>query len=361
VILPDRPFRLLPRWAALLVLLVTLVACLWSGPAIESRTSLHDADIAARTKLGERPDMDLYKLVNARVAAGEDYYHAVTELHRKMGFPTSPFVAVRTPVLAWTSAVWGETGWRVIAIFLWGANILTWYVVLRNRASKPEQIAGALLAGGWGMLAFYHKIPWSHEGLAGLMLSLALAFSVRREWVAGLVLAAFAIALRELALPFLFAWGAIALLAGERRQVAAIAGVVLLLAAGLALHAHAVAEVRLPGDLHSQGWDGMLGPSQPLYGIDVTTLLVRVPPLIAGPLIVLALLGWLSLGGRLGSFASLWFVGFSAAVALFARLENFYWMGLFIAAYGVGLAFAPRALADLVEKIRPGPASAPTT
>ncbi|MDY6949552.1 MAG: hypothetical protein SXG53_28040, partial [Pseudomonadota bacterium] len=37
---------------------------------------------------------------------------------------------------------------------------------------------------------------------------------------------------------------------------------------------------------------------------------------------------------------------------LFARLENFYWMGLFVPAYGVGLAFAPRALTDLATAVR---------
>ncbi|MFW2351347.1 hypothetical protein [Qipengyuania sp.] len=357
--LPERPLRLLPRWAAALVLLLTVLACVWSGPAITARHVQHDADIAQRTQLGERPDMDLYSTIDARVAAGEDYYHVAAELQRERGFPTSPFVTVRTPILAWTTALWGAQGWRVIAALLWGVNILAWFAVLGRHARRPERYAAALLAGYFGMLTFFEKIALSHEALAGLMLSLALALSFRKAWWAALALAIFAIALRELALPFLLAWGAVALLAGERKRLAGIVGAIALLAVGLAFHAASVATVRLPGDLHSEGWSGMLGPSLPFYGIDVTTLLVLLPHAIAGPLIVLALLGWLSVGGRLGAFASLWFAGFIAATALFARLENFYWMGLFVPAYGVGLAFAPRALTDLATAVRRSAGTSP--
>ena len=68
----------------------------------------------------------------------------------------------------------------------------------------------------------------------------------------------------------------------------------------------------------------------------------------------------LAVGGRLGALASLWFAGFIAAVAIFARQENFYWMGLFVPAYGVGLAFVPRALADLVAAVRREAPASPT-
>ena len=357
--LPERPLHLLPRWAAAALLLLVALACVWSGPAITHRHVEHDADIAMRTKLGERTDMDLYSTIDARVAAGEDYYRIAAELQRERGFPTAPFVTVRTPILAWTTALWGGQGWRIIAVLLWAGNILAWFTVFGTQARRPERYAAAFLAGCFGMITFFENIALSHEALAGLMLSLALALSFRKAWGAALALAIFAIALRELALPFLLAWGAVALLAGERKRLAAILAAIALLAIGLVFHAEAVAAVRLPGDLHSKGWLGMLGPSLPFYGIDVTTLLVRLPHAIAGPLIALALLGWLSVGGRLGTFASLWFAGFITAVALFARLENFYWMGLFVPAYGVGLAFAPRALADLASAIRRPAATSP--
>ena len=104
----------------------------------------------------------------------------------------------------------------------------------------------------------------------------------------------------------------------------------------------------------------MVGPALALYGIHVTTLLQTLPVWLAGPLGVLPLLGWLAVGGRLGVFASAWFAGFIAAVAIFARQENFYWMGHFVPAYGVGLAFAPRAVTDLIRAIRSASPATPT-
>lgn len=352
--MPLRPLRLLPRWAAGVTLLVTAIACLWSVPALDRQDRLHRADIAQRTELGQRPDMDLYSRISARVAAGENYYPVAAEQHRAAGFPTYPFVTMRTPVLSWTTALWGAQGWRIIAGLLWAANILAWFAALKGAVGRAERYGAAALAAVFGMIAFLEKIAVSHEALAGLMLSLALALSAGRAWWAGLALAGFAVALRELALPFLLALGAVALLLRDRRRLGAVLALGALLTLALAAHAAAVDAVRLPGDIRSSGWSGLVGPALPLFGIDVTTLLVLAPHALAGPAIVLALFGWLSLGGRLGAFAALWFTGFAAAVALFARADNFYWMGLFVPAYGIGLAFVPRALGDLVAALRGG-------
>lgn len=357
--LPERPLAHLPRWAALALLAATLLACLWNGFALEARDTAHEADIEQRLERGERVDMDLYREINARLAQGEGYYEAAAAEHRDFAMPTTPFVTVRTPVLAWGTALWGADGWRAIALLLWAANILAWFAALRSEG-RGGQLGGAALAALFGMVAFIPDIAFSHEILAGLMLSAALAMSAGSAWIGALVLAVLAIALRELALPFLLAWGAVALLAGEKGKLGAIVGALALLGAGLALHAGAVAGVREASDLVSPGWSGMLGPSLALFGIHVTTLLQTLPVWLAAPLGVLPLLGWCAAGGRLGAFATLWFAGFIAAVALFARQENFYWMGLFIPAYGVGLAFVPRALADLVGAIRRSPSASPT-
>ncbi len=356
---PVRPLALLSRPVALLLLFAALAACLWNTAALETRNVAHESDRAERLDRGERVDMDLYRIIDRRVAAGEDYYPVAAEEHRAFGFPTRPFVAVRTPVLAWTTAFWGEGGWRTLAVLLWAANILAWFGCVAN-ARRAERIGAALLAGGFGMVAFIADIPFSHEILAGLMLSLALALSAGPGWLAGLALAVCAVALRELALPFLLAWGAVALVTGERFKAGAIAAAVAALAAGLAVHAAEVAAVRQAGDLVSPGWHGLLGPALSFYGIHATTLLQTLPLWFAGPLGVLPLLGWFAAGGRLGALASLWFCGFLAAVAIFARQENFYWMGLFVPAYGVGLAFVPRALADLAKSMRRRPGWRPT-
>lgn len=358
--LPAHPLAVLSRKMALLLAVITLLACVWNGFALEMRDAAHTGDIAERLERGERLDMDLYRAINGRVAAGESYYTAAATEHRVFGMPTAPFVTMRTPVLAWTTALWGADGWRIIAVLLWAANILAWYGALR-RSGRSTALAAAALAAAFGMVGFIPDIAFSHELLAGMMLSLALALSAGPGWLAGLLMATCAIALRELALPFLGAWGVVACLAGERGKALAIAGALLALLVGFTVHAAMVDAVRAPGDLVSIGWSGLLGPALPLYGIHVTTLLQTLPSWLAGTLGVLALLGWLGAGGRLGMFAALWFAGFITAVALFARQENFYWMGLFVPAYGVGLALVPRALVDLAGAVRqPRLARSPT-
>ena len=101
----DRPLMALPPWGAAALLIATILACVWNVFALEAHNSVHEADIEHRLALGERVEMDLYRAIDARVAAGENYYEAAAEEHREFGIPTSPFVTIRTPVLAWTSAL----------------------------------------------------------------------------------------------------------------------------------------------------------------------------------------------------------------------------------------------------------------
>jgi hypothetical protein len=112
-------------------------------------------------------------------------------------------------------------------------------------------------------------------------------------------------------------------------------------------HYFAVEAGRLPGDAVSQGWQALMGYGLPIMALIRLTPLTLLPPMLAAAMMVLPLLGWIAIGGRLGLFASLWFAGFLTAVALFARPENFYWAQLVLPAYAIGFAFAPRALFEL--------------
>lgn len=357
---PSHPFRALPRWGVLVLLAGTLLLSGWNIASLAHRDAAQERDTAYRKAHHEAVDKDLYRDIDRRVARGENYYTAALSEQRALHYPTKPFVAVRTPVLAWTTALIGEQGWRWLAGLLWAANVLAWFAVLGSCATRWERYGGALLAALGGALAFSHAVVYSHETLAGLMISLALALSRGRLWAGALALAVFAAALRELALPFLVLWAVLAVFEGRRREALAVAGGVVLIALGLAFHAHEVAQARLPGDLTSPGWTGLVGLGLPFYGIFQTTLLVTVPVWVAGPLAVLPLLGWWGLGGRLGLFAACWFTGFIIGVALFARQENFYWMALFVPAYAVGLAFVPRAIAQSIMVLRKRTATATT-
>ena len=346
--LPERPLRLFPRWAGVLLLILTAIACIANATSLQTLDQRLQTQNSARSEEGARVDMDLYRTINARVAAGEEYYAVATDEHRRTKYPTAPFVTVRTPVLAWTTALWDAAGWRAIAILLWVADILAWHAALKTRGSRYERMGAAGLVALFGVVALIPEIATSHEALAGLMISLALALS-ERFFPAALALAFCASALRLLAVPFLLLWTALAISQKRLSRAMALGAALAVLAIGLVLHANAVAAARLPGDLVSEGWQALIGPALPLYGINLLTILQELPAWIAGPLGVLPLLGWAALGGRMGTLAFGWYLGFGLFVALFARLENFYWMGLVVPAYGVGLAFVPRAIVDALS------------
>ena len=345
----GRPLRALPRWAAVLVLALTLASLAWAGLAVGGFLSAQETRRAAVVQ-DDFGDVELYSRINERVRQGESYYTAALSEQRQHDYPTVPFVTVRTPVMAYGDLVWGPLGWRVVAVLLLLANVLAWVGAV-DRATRAERAMAVLLLFASGAGAFYDKVGLVHDLVSGLCLSLSLGLYRRNRWVPALLAAAAGLAIRELALPFLLLWAVIAWLEGRPRQAMAVALVVLLFAGGMGLHYLGVAGARLPGDQPSPGWAGMLGPVMPLTSITELSPLLVLPPAWAGPLALLPLLGWLGLGGRLGLFATLWFAGFGLFVALFARWANFYWVLLMLPAYMAGLALAPRALWDLARAI----------
>ena len=178
----ERPLRRLPRWGALAVLLLTLLACLWSVPAAERFGERFDADVSLRTERGDRRDFDLYEAINRRIAAGESYYTAALDEQRNSRYPTRPFVTVRSPVLAWGSLPFGPTGWQAVAVGLWVAMLLGLVGLLSGRTSLAERVGAALAAGAFGAVAFMPQVGLSHEIVAGLFLSAALALYRPQRW-----------------------------------------------------------------------------------------------------------------------------------------------------------------------------------
>lgn len=354
----GRPFPHLPRWGAVLVLAVALAMGLGAAAIVDSSAAGGPEHGAEAVRPATPPasahakgDMALYSRVATRVAAGEGYYAAALAEHRASGYPTRPFVTIRLPTLAWAQAAVGADGVRWLALALAGGAIAALFWRAAPLASIEERIiAAALLAAGGGA-ALSPLAGYDHDFIAGVLLTLAL-FAYRPErWGGALVAAAAALAVRELAVPFVLLWLAFALDQRHWREAGAVAALLALFAAGLAAHAFAVDALRLPGDLASQGWGALAGYGVPLAGLCELTGLRHLPPLIAAPLAVLPLIGWAGLGGRTGLFALLWFTGLATGMALFARPANYYWAELALPAYAIGLAFAPRAITELARQL----------
>lgn len=352
----GRPLRHLPRWAAALVLALLGAALTWSltgSPQPERGVpAAIPAPVRTVSETNASParnkgDMALYARIAARMAAGEGYYAAALGEHRASGYPTRPFVTVRLPTLALVQQTVGLKGVQALAMLITSTAI----IALNWRAAPvgdvPVRIlASAMLAAGGGA-ALSPVAGYDHDFIAGLLLTLALlAYRPGCSWPA-LLAAGAALAVRELAAPFVVLWLGFALAAKRWREVAGVAGILAVFAGGVAAHAGAVDAARLPGDLVSQGWAGLAGYGLPIAALGELTGLRFLPAWLAAPLAVLPLIGWLGRGGRLGLFATLWFAGIATMMALFARPANYYWAELAQPAYMLGLAFAPQALRDL--------------
>lgn len=350
----GRPLLRLPRWAAAALLALLAAAMAWSALAtapVDAAERGRAAEKAARPQSAQagpgKGDLALYARIKDRMAAGEGYYAAAMSEQRASNYPTRPFVAVRLPTLAWLQQAIGIDGVRIIELALVGACLLALQLRLAGLVAMPERLAALVLMVLGGAAAGAPSAGLIHELWAGLWLTLALLIHRPDRWWPALLAAACALAVRELAVPFVLLWFVFACAGRRWREAAGVAALLAVFAGGMAAHYLAVEAGRLPGDPASQGWNAMIGYGLPLMALSRLTGLLLLPVQIAAPIAILPLVGWAGIGGRLGLFAALWSAGLFTMVALFARPENFYWVQLGLPAYGVGLAFVPRALSDL--------------
>lgn len=349
----GRPFAKLPRWGAVLVLAALAAAMAWSAMAVAPRSapagSIRAPSITAPAPREGDGDLALYAAIHKRMVAGEGYYAAAFAEHRARHYPTRPFVAVRLPTLAWMQVALGLGGLRYLMIALVAVSLVALHGRIKGITAWHEEAFALVILGLGGAAVLVTRAGLIHELWAGVCLTLALLLHREERCWPALLAAAAALAVRELALPFVLLWLAFALAGRRWREAAGVGVLIALFAAGMALHWQVVAAARLPGDPVSQGWNAVAGFALPLSAVWRLTGLAQLPAMLGVPLAVLPLVGWVSLGGRLGLSAALWFTGLAVMTALFARPENYYWVQLGLPAYAIGLAFAPRALGELVS------------
>lgn len=356
--LPPLWLRSPSRWAALprsrarwaLGIVAALVLASWLallGPAPPPVS--HDP---AR-RADDRADVILYEGIVEGVRHGGGYYQVAADALREGGYPLRPFVTFRLPTLARVEALLPR--WLTIAgLWALAAGVFAvWAVRLHPAFARgpPRLIALALLAGG--MMAFVQpELAAFHEIWAGLLVALSLALRRPGRWVSAAAVAVMAVLIRETAALYVVIMALLAWAEHDRREAAGWAGVIAVLAVAVALHAHAVAQVVRPLDPASPGWAGMLGFGFFVRAAMVSTALTLFPGWFAAPLVALALVGWASWRDPLGLRVAATLAAFALLLALFGRVDTFYW-GLMIApTLLVGLAFAPDALRDLVAGAR---------
>ena len=350
-------------WPARILLAVTLV--LLGLAALTPLTASMDgtpSEVAtfsvtapqAETEEPERDeDLAFYDRVIERIEGGENYYDFIVEEQRARDYPVRPGVAVRLPTLAYVHAWLGEAGMVVLAFLLMGATIWAWWKRLGEEpgGEKLRRIGAALMFMGasLGLNRYYFVL---HELWAGMLVALAFGLHRPGRWGWALAVAAVALALREHVLPFVLLMGALAAWRRDWKEAAAWGGLVLAFLAIMAWHLSLVSPQVLPSDPESPDWLVLRGLSGWLGNIVLSSNLRFLPHEIAGPVVILMLLGWAGWKSPAGTTGTLLYAGYALAFMLAGRANNFYWGAVVAPAMFVGLAFLPMALRSLVTTAR---------
>ncbi|MBO9503912.1 hypothetical protein J7348_04675 [Qipengyuania flava] len=339
--------------ATLLVLaaLASLTVQKVAAPSGSETPSMASSAAVAATQRDD--DLRLYDRVIERIAKGESYYAFIVAEQRARDYPVRPAVAIRLPTLAYLHAALGGTGMALAALVLALAVLLAWWRRLGEEPGGQEHrlLAMAFLAGG-AALGLNRDFFVLHELWAGMLLALAFGLHRPGRWGASLAVAALALAIREHALPFALLLCTMAAWRRDWKEAAAWAALVLAFAAGLAWHIAQIHPQVLPSDPQGPGWLALRGLSGWLANVVLSSNLRLLPHELAGPLVVLALLGWSGWRSPAGTTGSLLYGGYALAFMLAGRANNYYWGAVIAPAFFIGLAFAPRTCISLLRAAR---------
>lgn len=320
-----------------------------AGPATPTGTPTGTTTAAAERD----EDLALYRRAVARIAGGEAYYDFIVGEQRQRNYPVRPGIAVRLPTLAYLHAGLGEGGLIALAILLLAACVWAWWRRLGEEpGGKRRQLIGTalmLMGGALGLNRYFFVL---HELWAGMLMALAFGLHRPGRWGAALGVAALALAIRELALPFVLLLGAMALWRRDWREAGAWAALVAVYLALLGWHLALIAGQVLPSDPLGPSWLALRGLSGWLGNVAESSDLRFLPPALAGPVVLLAMLGWAGWKSPAGTTATLLYGGYGIAFMVVGRENNYYWGMMVAPALFIGLAFLPMALRSLLASAR---------
>ena len=345
---PPTRFAGIGRGAAaviLMLLVAALIAACWppaagGGIAGPKLRAAH-----------EQSDLGLYHDIIRRVHDGENYYRVAAEEQRKDSYPLKPFITFRLPTVATAYARLGAGVMTGIQLVLTLSVLIIWYRRMACDSPLWQRLAGIFLltAGAAGLVEPVTGL--FHESWAALLMALAVGIRHPGRAAGAIVAGTLALLVRETALPFVLMMGGLALIERRWREAAGWAAGLASFAAYMAWHAARVAEVVLPTDLASPGWQALLGAGFALKAFAMVTGATILPRAVAAAIMVLSLFGWISVKTQWGLRAALITLGYGAMLALFARADTFYWALLAAPLSLLGAVYAPGAIRDLIAAL----------
>lgn len=301
-------------------------------------------------RAGRGQDTRLYAAIVADLRSGTGYYAAASAHLRSDGYAsTSPF-NYRLPTLALLMAAFPSDAYaRGLLVALSAAVLVAWLLALRpHTGTVPTLLVLLALSGllAWPCIGQAFLV---HETWAGLAIALSLALFALGQGVAAMLIALAAMALRELALPYVLLCLVFAFRAQRRAELAIGAtGLACFVAAYLAHTAlirqatSSVLSAKLP-------WLALGGYAFVLKTARMSVWLLNLPVWVAAIVFPLALAGLLvypqPLGARLRATVILYLVLF----LVIGLPYNHLWGLLYAAPALTGIVFAPAALTKLVR------------
>ncbi|MBM3928980.1 MAG: hypothetical protein FJ335_11070, partial [Sphingomonadales bacterium] len=328
------------RW--IVAVLALLIALALTAIAVPDPTDPSPGQAATASDLG------MYETVIAGLRGGGDYYTLTADALRAGGYPLKPFVTFRLPVHAVVQAALPPIVPRVLLVLLAVGVAIAWWRRIVPQLSRGSARVTLVLLLAVGLMAFVQPdLVAFHEIWAALLVALALVLRTPERWVPSVALGLIAMLVRETAALLPIVMAACAWRDGARREAAGWGLSLLALAAALAAHGWAVAQVVGPLDAASPGWSGLLGPGFFVRAVAASTALAPLPPTIVAPLVAGALFGWTAWRDPLAVRTAAVLFGYAGAIAIFARADTFYWALMPAPVLLAGLIFAPDAVRDL--------------
>jgi hypothetical protein len=325
--------RHLTRRTGLLLLAGYLALSVW---AWSKGTTV---DPTRRNVSFERSDSGLYRAIVHRMDDGQGYYAAVAAEQPGRGYPTSPFVTVREPTLAWITSALGKD---VTVALLWtlvAASLLlsVWVYERTEQGRIAWWVTVCAAVAATGIFAFPGGV-YTHEVWMSLLVYLALV-TRGLGWVrTSVLLLVGACLVRELVAPVLVLMLLVAWCQGRRREVLWWAGGCVTFALLFGAHAMAVHRLVEASGPASSSWLALGGWPFVVDALREPSLLSVAPYPVVAALVPLGVLGWVARRGPFFDRVSIVLLSYLALFCFVGRPDNAYW-GAFLAVFVViGLA-----------------------
>lgn len=296
----------------------------------------------------------LYDRISTLVREGEGYYKAAARTLSPRGYQTDSIFNIRTPVYAW---IFGRVP---SPLFGWGALFLLLTVataagssIVRERGGVGRQASFAImmiLSYIW--ITYYNKIFFL-EIWCGLLIWISLCLLCQGRAFSGHTLAALALAVRELALPYCLVCFSASVLKKKKRLTFFWTVVFAVFLSGIALHVRNVHDhFRLNSGSGAFSWVAFGGLPFLLSSCRLNYVLSGLPSWCTSVYLTLSLLGLLGWRSPRALMIRTTAMTYLLLFLVVGKPFNYYWGWLLMPSLIAGVVKSPDALRDILQSLR---------